>query len=265
VLPEVVTQAIAKVRQAMRRSKTHTVRIQTVYRKGYRLLADAHVEADDDIAAALLPDLHATPERLLAIVPVRGGKPGAGVDDPELEYSLEVLGYALAVHSRLKRMSAAEVQTGVDGASATTMEGISAAIGIRSPGAHVLFAGLMRRDETLTLEYVLVSTVARAEGSMHDRSPTTLGRRLAAKLARLHADTAQARALAADEGAWMTQMLDRASRAAEEHRPSEALQILEVVLDQDPDHDLAAGLKARIVDAGHGARESARSASASAP
>jgi len=32
--PEVITQAIAKIRQAMRRSKTPTVRVETVYRKG---------------------------------------------------------------------------------------------------------------------------------------------------------------------------------------------------------------------------------------
>jgi len=63
------------------------------------------------------------------------------------------------------------------------------------------------------------------------------------------ADTAQAHANAVDESAWMTQMLELASRAAEEHRRSEALQILDVVHDQDPDHDLTADIKARI-DAG---------------
>ena len=124
-------------------------------------------------------------------------------------------------------------------------EAIATAIGARSPGAHVLFARLARRNETLTLEYEFVSPVARTEGSMHDRSPTALGRRLAAGLLRLHGDTAETHAHTVEEGAWMTQMLDLASRAAEEHRRSEALQILDVVLDQDPDHDLAADLKAR--------------------
>lgn len=262
--PELVAQAITKIRQAMRRSKTHTVRVQTVYGKGYRLLADAHVEPDDDTAAALLSDLHATQECPLAVVPLPGGEPGVSVADRDLGYPLEVLGYTLAVHSRLKRMSAAEVQAGVDAAPAVTPEAIAAAIGTRSPGAHVLFARLARRNETLTLEYVLVSPVARTEGSMHDRSPAALGRRLAAKLLRLHADTTQASAHAADEGAWMTQMLDLASRAAEEHRWSVALHILDVVLDQDPDHDLAADLKGRI-DAGRGARDSARGTSTYTP
>src|SRR5574341_2312187 len=186
----------------MRRSKTHTVRVQTVYGKGYRLLADAHVEPDDDTAAALLSDLHATQECPLALVPLPDGKPGAGVNDRDLGYPLEVLGYTLAVHSRLKRMSAAEVQAGVDAAPAVTPEAIAAAIDTRSPGAHVLFARLARRNETLTLEYVLVSPVARTEGSMHGRSPAALGRRLAAKLLWLHPDSTEATANAADEGPW---------------------------------------------------------------
>ena len=249
--PELVAQAIAKIRQVMRRSKTHTVRVKTVYGKGYRLLADARVEPDDDTAAALLSDLRAIHERPLAVVPLPGGSPGAGVADRDLGCPLEVLGYTLALHSRLKRMSAAEVQAGIDAAPAATPEAIAAAIGTRSPGAHVLFARLTRRDETLTLEYVFVSPAARTEGSMHDRSPAALGRRLAARLLRLHANTAEAHAHAVDESAWMSQMLDLASRAAEEHRQSEALHVLDVVLDQDPDHDLAADLKARI-EAGGG-------------
>jgi DNA-binding winged helix-turn-helix (wHTH) protein len=261
--PEVITQAIAKIRQAMRRSKTPTVRVETVYRKGYRLLADARVEPVDDTAAALLSDLHAVQERPLAVVPLPGGSPGVGGADRDLGYPLEVLGYTLAVHSRLKRMSAAEVQAGIDAAPAPTPEAIAAAIGTRGPGAHILFARLARRNESLALEYVWVSPTARTEGSMHDRSPAALGRRLAARLLRLQADTAQAHADAVDESAWMTQMLELASRAAEEHRRSDASQILDVVLDQDPDHHLAAELKARI-DAG-GALDSTGRTSMSTP
>ena len=262
--PEVVAQAIAKIRQVMRRSKTHAVRVKTVYGKGYRLLADARVEPDDDTAAALLSDLHATQERPLAVVPLLGGNRGVGAADRDLGYPLEVLGYTLAVHSRLKRMSAVEVQAGIDAAPAPTPEAIAAAIGTRSPGAHVLFARLARHDETLTLDYVLVSPAARTDGSMRDRSPAALGRRLAARLLRQHADTAEAHAHVVDESAWMTQMLDLASRAAEEQRRSEALHVLDVLLDQEPDHDLAADLKARI-DADRGPRDSACSASMSTP
>jgi DNA-binding winged helix-turn-helix (wHTH) protein len=262
--PEVAAQAIAKIRQVMRRSKTHTVRVKTIYGKGYRLLADVLVEPDDDTATALLSDLQVIQERPLAVVPLPGGSPGVGVADRDLGYPLEVLGYTLAVHSRLKRMSAAEVQAGIDAASAATPEAIAAAIGIRSPGAHVLFARLARHDETLTLEYLLVSPASRTEGSMHDRSPAALGRRLAARLLRLHAGIAEVRAQAVDESAWITRMFDLASRAAEEHRRSEALHVLDVVLDQDPDHDLAADLKARI-EASGGARDSAFCTSTSTP
>lgn len=254
--PEVVAQAIAKIRQVMRRSKTHKVRVKTVYGKGYRLLADVRVEPDEDTAAALLSDLHAIQERPLAVVPLPGGNPGVGVADRDLGYPLEVLGYTLAVHSRLKRMSAAEVQAGIDAAPAPTPEAIAAAIGTRSPGAHVLFARLARRDETLTLEYALVSPASHTEGSMHGRSPAGLGRQLAARLLRQHAGIAEVHARAVDESEWMAQMFDLASHAAEEHRQSEALHVLDVVLDQDPDHDLAADLKARI-EAGRGARDSA--------
>jgi len=250
--PELVAQAISKIRQVMRRSKSTSVRVETDYGKGYRLLADVRVEPDDDTAAALLSDLHAIHERPLAVVPLPGASQGVGIAVRDLDCPLEVLGYTLAVHSRLKRMSAAEVMAGVDAAPAATPEAIAAAIGARSPGAHVLFARLTRHGESLTLEYVFVSPAARTEGSMHDRSPTALGRRLAARLLRLHAHTAEAHVRAGDESAWMSQMLDLASRAAEEHRQSEALQVLDVVLDQDPDHDLAAALKARI-EAGRGA------------
>jgi len=250
--PELVAQAITKIRQALRRSKTHTARIQTLYGKGYRLLADAQAEPDDDPAAALLSDLHPAHEPPLAVVPLPAGKPGAestDSPDPDLACPLEVIGYTLAVHAQLKRMSAAELQAGVDGAAAATPEALAAAIGARHPGAHVLFARLARRDDTLMLEYVSVSPAGRNEGSLHDRSPTALGRRLAARLLRLHAGTTQAHAQAA--GAWTMQMLDLASRAAEERRWNDALQILDVLLDQDPDHDLATALKARI-DAGRG-------------
>jgi DNA-binding winged helix-turn-helix (wHTH) protein len=262
--PEVVAQAIAKIRQVMRRSKTHTVRVKTVYGKGYGLVADARAEPDEDTAATLLSDLHGILEHPLAVVPLAGGDPGAGVADRDLAYPLEVLGYTLAVHAMLKRMSAAEVQAGVDAATAPTPEAIAAAIGTRSPGAHVLFARLARSKETLTLEYVLLSPASRTEGSMHDPSPAALGRRLAARLLRQHAGIAEGHAQAVDESAWMTQMFDLASRAAEEHRRSEALQLLDVVLDQDPDHDLAADLKARI-EAGRGALDSAHSTSTSTP
>ena len=250
--PDVVAQAIAKIRQAMRRSKTPPVRVKTVYGKGYRLLADARVEPDNDTAAALLSDLHAIQERPLAVVPMPGGSPDAGVSDRDLGCPLEVLGYTLAVHSRLKRMSAAEVKAGIDAAQAPTPEAIAGAIGSGSPGAHVLFTRLARRNETLTLEYVLVSPAARTKGSMHDRSPAALGRRLAARLLRQQGDTPHVHDHAVDESAWMTQMLELASRAAEEHRRSEALDVLNVVLDQDPDHDLAADLKARIEASGAG-------------
>lgn len=243
VSPEVVAQAIAKIRQVMRRSKTHKVRVKTVYGQGYRLLADVRVEPDDDTAAALLSDLHAIQERPLAVVPLPNADPAA---DRDLGCPLEVLGYTLAVHAMLKRVPAAEVQAGIEAAQAETPEAIAAAIGNRSPGAHVLFARLARRDETLTLEYVLVSPASRTEGSMQDRSPAALGRRLAARLLRLHAGNTEAHPRAADESAWLAQMFDLASRAAEERRRSEALQVLEVILDQDPEHELAAGLKARI-------------------
>jgi DNA-binding winged helix-turn-helix (wHTH) protein len=247
--PELVAQAIAKIRQALQRGKTHAVRIQTVYGKGYRLLAEAQAEPDDDSAAALLSDLHPVQERLLAVVPLPTGKLGVGVPDPDAACPLEVIGYTLAMHAQLKRMSAAELQTCIASAAAATPEALAAAIGARHSHAHLLFARLERRNDTLMLEYVSISPAGRIEGSLHDRSPTALGRRLAARLLRLHAGTPPAHAQAAEEGAWMTQMLDLASRAAEVHRWGEARQILDVVLDQDPDHDLATALKARV-DAG---------------
>jgi DNA-binding winged helix-turn-helix (wHTH) protein len=256
--PEVVAQAIARIRQVMRRSKTHAVRVKTVYGKGYGLVADARAEPDEDTAATLLSDLHGIQEHPLAVVPLAGGDPSASVADRDLAYPLEVLGYTLAVHSMLKRMSAAEVQAGVGAAAAATPEAIAAAIGNRSPGAHVLFARMARRNETLTLEYVLVSPASRTEGSMHDPSPAALGRRLAARLLRQHAGIAEGPTHAVDESAWMTRMFDLASGAAEEHRWSDALHLLDVVLDQDPDHGLAADLKARI-EAGRVELEGTRS------
>lgn len=246
--PEVIAQAIAKIRQAMRRSKSHAVRIQTVYRQGYRLLADAQVATEDDTAATLLSDAHASPQRQLAIVPLPGGEPDAAVADPDLGYALDVLGYTLAVHARVKRMSAAEVQASIGSAGAVSPEAIANAIGVRSPGAYILFARLSRHNERLTLSYRLVSPGACTEGSLHDRSPAALGRRLAARLLRLDGEPVQAQGV--DEGHWTPQMLDLALRAAEERRWSMALRILDVVIDQDPDHDLAADLRARIVDAG---------------
>jgi hypothetical protein len=255
----VVAQAIAKIRLALRKSKTCAVPLQTVYAQGYRLIADAHVQAADDVGTALLPDLHPA-QPALAVVPLAddGMRPRFGGDD--VGYAVEVLGYAMAVHAGLKRMSAAEVQAGIDAATEATVQtpdAIAAAINLRSPGADVLFARIARRDaDTLSLDYLLISRSARAEGSMQDRSPAVLGRRLAAKRVRLHAQAPQDVAHAADDTGWATQMLDLASRAAEEHRWDAARRILDVLLDQDPDHCTAAELKARI-DAAHGVRTAA--------
>ncbi|WP_164886790.1 winged helix-turn-helix domain-containing protein [Piscinibacter defluvii] len=249
--PEVVAQAIATIRRAMRQSRTHAVHVRAIYGQGYRLLAEARVEPDDDAAAALLPDLPPAPSGRLAIVPLPGATPDTAGAEDDLAYALAVLGHALAVHARLHLLSAAEMQAGLDGSAAATPAAtpaaIAAAITHRSPGVQVLLARLARRDDALTLEYVLLSPLARTEGSLRDRSPTALGRRLAARmLRRLPAAGVQARARAVDDDSWTTQMLDLASRAAEEHRWSTALRMLDVVLDQDPDHALAADLKARI-------------------
>jgi DNA-binding winged helix-turn-helix (wHTH) protein len=260
--PEVIAQAIAKIRQAMRRSKTHAVRVQTVYGKGFRLLADARVEPADDTASALLSKLQRPQQQRLAVVPLPDQEPGVGAHEHDFRYPLEVLGYTLAVHSQLHLMPAAEVRETLDASAAPTPEAIAAALAGRIPGVQILFARMARRGEALSLDYVLVSPAARIEGSMLDRSPTALGRRLAAKLLpRLHADSVQARIPAEEGDAWVTQMVDLASRAAEERRCDDALRILDVVLDQDPDHALAADLKARIHD-GVG-RDRARNASMS--
>jgi DNA-binding winged helix-turn-helix (wHTH) protein len=249
--PEVIAQAIAKIRQAMRRSKTHAVRIQTVYGKGFRLLAEARVEPVDDTATALLSDLH-PPQRRLAVAPLPDRKLAGGADDHDFRYPVGVLGHTLALHSQLHLMSEAEVFEVLDGSAAVTPEAIAAAMAGRNPGVPVLFARMARRGETLSLDYLLVSPAARIEGSLLDRSPTALGRRLAAKLLRhLHPDGVPLSTPAQSGDAWVTQMLDLASRAAEEHRCDEARRILDVVLDQDPDHSLAADLKARI-DVGGG-------------
>jgi len=247
--PEVIAQAIAKIRQAMRRSKTHAVRVETVYGKGFRLLADTRVEPADDTATALLSELHRPQQQRLAVVPLPDRKPAVGVHDHDFRYPLEVLGYTLAVHSQLHLMSAAEVRETLDASAAATPEAMAVALAGRMPGVQVLFARMARRGEALSLDYVLVSPAARTEGSMLDRSPTALGRRLAAKLLRhFHADSVQARIPAEEGDAWVNQLVDLASRAAEEHRRDEALRVLDVVLDQDPDHALAADLKARIHD-----------------
>ena len=245
--PEVIAQAIAKIRQAMRRSKTHAVRIQTVYGKGFRLLADTRVEPVDDTATALLSELHRPQQRRIAVVPLPDRKLAGGADDHDFWYPLWVLGYTLALHSQLHLMSAAEVREVLDVSAAVTPEAIAAAMASRTPGVQVLFARMSRRGEALSLDYLLVSPAARIEGSLLDRSPTALGRRLAAKLQRhLHPHSVEVSIPAQGGDAWVTQMLDLASRAAEEHRWDEALRVLDVVLDQDPDHALAADLKARI-------------------
>lgn len=246
--PEVIAQAITKIRQAMRRSKTHAVKVQTVYGKGFRLLADEPVAPHEDSATALLSELHRPPQRRLAVVPLPDGKLGIGADDDDdFRYPLEVLGYTLAVHSQLHLMSAAEIREALDVNAAATPEALAAAMAARCPGVQVLFARMARRSGALSLTYVLVSDGARTEGSLLDRSPTALGRRLAAKLLRHRpVGGVHVRVLAEDVGAWMTQMVDLALRAAEERSWAEALRILDVVLDQDPDHALAADLKASI-------------------
>jgi len=249
--PEVIAQAIVKIRQAMRRSKTHAVRIQTVYGKGFRLLADARAEPVDDAATALLSDLHRPQQGRLAVVPVRDRKLVGGADDGDLRYSLEVLGHTLALHSQLHLMSAVEVHEALAVNAAATQEALAADLDSRCPGVQVLFAQIARASESLSLDYLVVSHGARMEGSMRDRSPTALGRRLAAKLLRHRpADGVQVRLPAEDVDAWMTQMVDLALRAGEKRRWDEALSVLDVVLDQDPDHALAADLKASIQIAG---------------
>lgn len=246
--PEVVAQAITRIRQVLGRSRTQPVPLRSVYGKGYRLLADARVEPDDETAATLLSQLPSAPERLLAVVPWTDDA-APFIVDPDLAYPLEIVGYALALHARLHRMHAAEVRSTLAGAPGATPQDVGAAIHARHPDAHILFARLARRDENLLLEYRLVSPAVRTEGVVQDRSPAVLGRRLAEKLLHLHADDAQARAHAADGDAWVMQMIELASRAAEERRWARALRILDVVLDHAADSSLAAELKARVESA----------------
>lgn len=246
--PEVVAQAITRVRRVLGKSRTQPVPLRSVYGKGYRLLADARVDPDDETAATLLSQLPSAPDRLLAVVPWTDDAAPFTVD-PDLAYPLEVLGYALALHARLHRMPAAQVRSALAGAHGASSQDVVAAIHARSPDAHVLLARLARRDENLLLEYRLVSHAVRTEGVVQERSPAVLGRRLAEKLVHLHADHAQARAHAADDDAWVMQMIELASRAAEERRWVRALRILDVVLDHAADSPLAAELKARVQSA----------------
>lgn len=246
--PEVVAQAITGIRRALGKSRTQPVPLRSVYGKGYRLLADARVEPDDETAATLLSQLPSAPERALAVVPWTDDAAPSFVD-PDLAYPLEILGYALALHARLHRMPAADVRSALACAQGAAPQDTVAAIHARSPDAHVLLARLARRDENLLLEYRLVSHAVWTEGVAQGRSPAVLGRRLAEKLVHLHADDAQARAHTADDDAWVMQMIELASRAAEERRWGRALQILDVVLDHAADSTLAAELKARVESA----------------
>lgn len=260
--PELVAQAIARIRQALRRSNAPAGLIQTVYGKGYRLLVDTIGDAED-AGAGMPPEPPAAPEPTLVVVPEFTG-PGAGLMHPDVEYQLGLLGHAVAEHLRLHRLPAGEVRELLAGADAETPAAIVDAVRARCTEAHVLFAGLTRRDRLLTLDYTFVApAAARTEGSLCGPSPTALGRRLAARLLRLHAPTHEAPPRTAAHDVWATQMLDLASRAAERFRVDTALLALEVILDHDPDNDLATDLLAHVRAAPHEG-ETAAGTSASA-
>lgn len=236
--PELVTQAIAKIRQAVRTSSAAARLVRTVYGKGYRLLADPHAEADDDAAAMLLSDLPATQEPWLAVVPLAAPDPGA-------EYPLKLFGCSLALHARLRRLPAAELREATAGVDAAAREALVAAIRRRWPGAWVVFAALMPRGPLTRLEYVVDAPGARAEGRLRGSSPTALGQRLAARMLRLDGPAPQS---APDVGqdAWLTELLRLAALAVDHRRWNAATRILDVIRDADPDHASAAELRARV-------------------
>ncbi|WP_341890713.1 winged helix-turn-helix domain-containing protein [Variovorax sp. YR752] len=244
--PEMVAQAIARIRQVVRRSSAASGLIQTVYGKGYRLLAHPRAEPDDSAAASLLSELPAAHEPLLALVPLASRGVGAGGIHPDIAYQLELLGHSLAVHARMRRLPAVKVREMTAGIEGSRTDAIVDAIHARSPDATVLLATLTRRDRLLTVEYLLASSVGRTCGTVRGASPTALGRQLAARLARSHSSPTRALPGHAKAQPWVTRVLGLAAAAVQGGHRNTAIRMLQVILDQDPDNDLAFDLHARL-------------------
>lgn len=258
--PESVAQAIAKIRQAVRSGVDSAGLIQTVYGKGYRLVIDASDERHDESGASLLSDSPVPREPALAFVPLPAPDGQTDGCDPSIAYQLELLGYAMATHSRMRRLPRSEIREALWGLDGSTPSAMAAAIRGRCEGASVLVASLSQHDRMLALEYHFESAGLRAAGGLQGPSATELGKRLADRLLRQH-DAEQPERRCADPHGWVTRMLDLATLATEHRRWGAAIRILDVILDNEPDNELAVSLREHL------GREEARhdEAPASAP
>jgi DNA-binding winged helix-turn-helix (wHTH) protein len=238
-----VARAIAKLRKAIRCSQGKPTLIQTVHRLGYRFIGEVTEEPADtsDREAPALPD---TQLGVIAVLPFENLTGNRSLDWMTL-YLMSLICNAMAIEARLSPLSMHKLaESMLVDQGHPTLEDCEIAIRQRYGVEHVVQARLSGAAPNYLLEYRLLSAGRHANGRVEGTNPVTLGRQLAKLLLRhvQHDASVQEGDVGAGvdvESAWVTQLLDRAVLALEKGQRKHAKSLLDVVLDEAPNHAIA--------------------------
>lgn len=239
-----VARAIAKLRKTIRCSHGKPTLIQTVHRLGYRFIGEV-TEEPTDTSAPERPALPDTQLGVVAVLPFENLTGDRSLDWMTL-YLMSLVCNAMALDARLSPLSMHKLAESMpEDQGHPTLEDCEIAIRQRYGADHVVQARLSGAAPNYLLEYRLLTSGRHANGTVEGTNPVTLGRQLAKRLLRhvQHDASAQDGDVDVDlESAWVTRLLDRAVLALEQGKRQQAKSLLDVVLDEAPNHSIARAL-----------------------
>ena len=239
----VIARAVMKARQAIGDSSKEPALIRTVHRRGYRFVGEVqHVvdgKAPEPLASSTLTPTLPAGMVSVALLPFDNRTGQAELDWIELGL-MSLSAKALSVDPRLAVVSTPSllIALGSLGAQASLEERVQAVrrlLGVR----HVVHVAISRDGEQFRLDYGIDPMPARDGGASSLRAAEVkqLGRQLAREVAAaLFPEDANAAIAFDSSDPLANEALARAMQAVGEQKWKVAVNLLQVVLDADPDN-----------------------------
>lgn len=258
--PECVAQAVASIRRAVRLDTSSAQLVETVYGRGYRLVTPPKAEPshEDELANSLIT-FASDPELQPLIVIPPTGTPGSAASDASPANQLLLLGHSISIHAHMTLLHPDRVLDSLSGPEPANTQELATALRNQFPSACIVQARLTRHDEYVRLEYDAIDADFHACGTLDHRSVTALGRALAMHLLQKFGPTDACGHVVPSSDPWLLQWLDRAALAIEQRNWRRALNILDVVTDEEPGSQHAAALRELAARAIQGAASCAPS------
>jgi DNA-binding winged helix-turn-helix (wHTH) protein len=255
---ESVAQAVASIRRAARLDAPSRELVETVYGRGYRLMThpSATPVHEDEVASSLITLVSAPELPALVVIPANCTSGTAAFDASPVDQLL-VLGHSISIHAHMNLLSPDQVRDALSAREPANAEELATALRNHYPSACVVQARLTCHDECVRLEYDALDADFHISGTLHHRSVTALGRALALHLLHEFGPTDAASHGVPQSDPWLLQWLDRAALAIEQHNWRRALNILDVVTEEEPRNQHAAALRELAVNAIQGSAKRA--------